>query len=406
MGFKGKFFSSKKSSDSSSPDGGSSSPQPNIFGSASRFEKKKVRSFREEPPLTSVSSGRRTTAKDPAKVQLQKKKEKEKEKEKEGENESDQKGKAAAKPSPTSGASFSPRKIWKGTGFKEGGTVAGSSLSPILASSLGLNRIKTRSGPLPQEAYRENRINGIGSSNLRREGSCSTSSSSATAMSSSSALLGAGKVSMKKNDARGLEKVPEAHASSWGDQERSQLDRTLPNGATLGTSIGMLLLPPYADYLYALSAVIMAGCRLPPSIQFKLLLLLGRPDIPFINKRERDPGLLSMRMSNQEEGECFIPWSVRSIEKDERLVNPSCVRATNGTREVCGQIKRDRSSLKLAACGSLLSRAFGAESIGAKQELVFGRETVRLDSFHLAPEILVSSISASNPASIHAATSS
>ncbi|PKU69987.1 probable serine/threonine protein kinase IREH1 isoform X1 [Dendrobium catenatum] len=230
MGFKGKFFSSKKSSDSSSPDGGSSSPRPNTFGSASRFEKKKVRSFREEPPLTSFSSGRRTTAKDLAKVQQQKKKEKEKE---EGGNESDQKGKAAVKPSSTSGASFSPRKIWKGTG-----KVTGSSLSPILASSLGLNRIKTRSGPLPQEVYRENRVTGIGSSNLRREGSCSTSSSSATAMSSSSALLGAGKVSMKKYDARGLKEVREAHVSSWADQERSQPDRTLPNGATLGASIG------------------------------------------------------------------------------------------------------------------------------------------------------------------------
>jgi hypothetical protein len=35
-----------------------------------------------------------------------------------------------------------------------GGGASAAALSPILASSLGLNRIKTRSGPLPQEGQR------------------------------------------------------------------------------------------------------------------------------------------------------------------------------------------------------------------------------------------------------------
>lgn len=48
---------------------------------------------------------------------------------------------------------------------------APSSVSPILASSLGLNRIKTRSGPLPQETFfgfRGDKGLGLGASNLSR----------------------------------------------------------------------------------------------------------------------------------------------------------------------------------------------------------------------------------------------
>lgn len=46
-----------------------------------------------------------------------------------------------------------------------------ASVSPILASSLGLNRIKTRSGPLPQESFfgfRGDKGSALGSSNLSR----------------------------------------------------------------------------------------------------------------------------------------------------------------------------------------------------------------------------------------------
>lgn len=47
-----------------------------------------------------------------------------------------------------------------------GGGASAAALSPILASSLGLNRIKTRSGPLPQEGQRM--AAALGSSNLSR----------------------------------------------------------------------------------------------------------------------------------------------------------------------------------------------------------------------------------------------
>ncbi|KAM2082843.1 hypothetical protein ACFX1T_036323 [Malus domestica] len=48
-----------------------------------------------------------------------------------------------------------------------------ASVSPILASSLALNKIKTRSGPLPQESlfgFRGNKGSTLGSSNLSRLG--------------------------------------------------------------------------------------------------------------------------------------------------------------------------------------------------------------------------------------------
>ncbi|KAM1138419.1 hypothetical protein ACFX13_037084 [Malus domestica] len=48
-----------------------------------------------------------------------------------------------------------------------------ASVSPILASSLALNKIKTRSGPLPQESlfgFRGNKGSALGSSNLSRLG--------------------------------------------------------------------------------------------------------------------------------------------------------------------------------------------------------------------------------------------
>ena len=55
----------------------------------------------------------------------------------------------------------------------EGRDSPSSSVSPILASSLGLNRIKTRSGPLPQESFfgfRSDRGSTLGASNLSRPG--------------------------------------------------------------------------------------------------------------------------------------------------------------------------------------------------------------------------------------------
>ncbi|XP_020099336.1 probable serine/threonine protein kinase IREH1 [Ananas comosus] len=112
-----------------------------------------------------------------------------------------------------------PAKLRKGAGGGKDGAAAaaaaannpaGAALSPILASSLGLNRIKTRSGPLPQEGIRgEHRISGLGSSNLSRGqadggGGCSTSSSSSAAG------------GMGKKDARGLGKVLEPR-TGWNE---------------------------------------------------------------------------------------------------------------------------------------------------------------------------------------------
>jgi hypothetical protein len=67
------------------------------------------------------------------------------------------------------------------------------SVSPILASSLGLNRIKTRSGPLPQEtffSFKGDKGSGVlGSSNLSRPSASSGDGGS----SSNSSSLGSGK---------------------------------------------------------------------------------------------------------------------------------------------------------------------------------------------------------------------
>ncbi|XP_029119205.1 probable serine/threonine protein kinase IREH1 isoform X1 [Elaeis guineensis] len=204
MVFKGRFFSSKKS-DSSSPDG-SNSPKTPTLASPNRSEKKKVKS---DPAV-----GRHTLIKDAVKQHQQKKKEDKKDKER------DSKGKqtaasASSKASPPAADLSAPAKIRSGAAAKDGGVAAASALSPILASSLGLNRIKTRSGPLPQEGFRgDHRISGLGCSNLSRgpvEGSCSTSSSA-----------GKGASGSTKKEGRGLEKVPESCATSWADHGGSR----------------------------------------------------------------------------------------------------------------------------------------------------------------------------------------
>ncbi|KAK8967334.1 Serine/threonine-protein kinase AtPK1/AtPK6 [Platanthera guangdongensis] len=161
-------------------------------------------------------------------MQRQKDKEKEKHKIKEKEKERDQKGKEVAKPSVPITTASAPAKILRGTGTKEVGASAGSFVSPML-SSHGLDRIKTRSGPLPHETFRENRVSGIGSSNLSRGGACSTSSSSASSVSVGSSIL-------KKKDSQGLEKVLESRVSSWADQRMNQFDQVLRNAAALETT--------------------------------------------------------------------------------------------------------------------------------------------------------------------------
>lgn len=220
MVFKGRFFSSKKSN-SSSPDG-SNSPKTPALESTSRSEKKKVKS--------DLAVGRHTLIKDAIKNHQQKEDKKDKE--------PDFKGKE------TAAALSPPAKLRKGAVAKDGGAAV-SSFSPILASSLGLNRIRTRSGPLPQERFRgDHRIPGLSSSNLSRghvEGGCSTSSSARKD--------GDGRV---KKDGMALDKVLESCASSWAEDggsrakewsaasQDAQLGRQSCNGEHSNVRIGKM----------------------------------------------------------------------------------------------------------------------------------------------------------------------
>ncbi|KAH9763390.1 putative serine/threonine protein kinase IREH1 [Citrus sinensis] len=134
MVFKNKlFFSSKKSSDSSSPDG-SNSPRSLRSNSPIRSDKKKPKSTtsKDETSTSSFSAVacRQTQVKD-------------------GVRKKEIKGKEII---PTTKTTTTPAKPSVSKLNKGGGEVP-SSVSPILASSLGLNRIKTRSGPLPQESF-------------------------------------------------------------------------------------------------------------------------------------------------------------------------------------------------------------------------------------------------------------
>ncbi|XP_042063880.1 probable serine/threonine protein kinase IREH1 isoform X1 [Salvia splendens] len=149
MVFKGRFFSSKKS-DTSSPDGSSNSPRS--FGSNSNSP---IRSDKKKSKDSSPASSAASTPKSAAKSLLKKK--------------APLKGKESPNPSKaTSSFSASPSQLRK---LEEAGP-ASLSVSPIVASSLGLNKIKTRSGPLPQESFfnfgsREKGVS-LGASNLSR----------------------------------------------------------------------------------------------------------------------------------------------------------------------------------------------------------------------------------------------
>ncbi|KAM0041335.1 putative protein kinase AGC-MAST family [Helianthus debilis subsp. tardiflorus] len=143
MVFKGRFFSSKKSSGTSSPE---SSDSPRSINSNSnspiRSEKKKPNSagspFRQTPVKDAASTSTPTSNR---KYQNQKKE-----------------SKTPVTTKPQSGAASSSKSV-------------PPAVSPILASSLGLNRIKTRSGPLPQESFLGfNRDSKVSSSNLSKAG--------------------------------------------------------------------------------------------------------------------------------------------------------------------------------------------------------------------------------------------
>lgn len=143
MVFKGRFFSSKKS-DPSSPDGSSNSPRSIGSNSPIRSDKKKAKSGSTSKDNSPITPSSISTFKDKKK---------------------DDKGKESPSPSPNS--TKNPVRI-----REPELTPTSVSVSPIVASSLGLNKIKTRSGPLPQESFfgyaSKDKGNSLGASNLSK----------------------------------------------------------------------------------------------------------------------------------------------------------------------------------------------------------------------------------------------
>ncbi|EOA29736.1 hypothetical protein CARUB_v10012823mg [Capsella rubella] len=144
MVFKNKLFFSSKKSGSSSPD---SSNSPRSVGSNSpiRSDKKKSKSAsKEEPPIpnpTSVTGFAAVGCKQTqVKGGLKKKDASSKGKQVSSDVQTHSIGKSNLSPS-SEPKKPPPAEAKEGPAF----------VSPIMASSLGLNRIKTRSGPLPQE---------------------------------------------------------------------------------------------------------------------------------------------------------------------------------------------------------------------------------------------------------------
>ncbi|XP_058227580.1 probable serine/threonine protein kinase IREH1 isoform X1 [Rhododendron vialii] len=183
MVFKGRFFSSKKS-DPSSPEGSNS---PRSLGSNSpstRSEKKKVKSTKNDPPpinstTNSTSTSTSTAVRFGAKQQQQQQSSSSVKKK---DNNKDVKGKESFEETTSQGPA--PH--------------SGLKVSPIVASSLGLNRIKTRSGPLPQESFFVFSKGQGGSSNLSKPPVASGAGDDATVAWSSSSLGSGSGVSRKK----------------------------------------------------------------------------------------------------------------------------------------------------------------------------------------------------------------
>ncbi|KAD4584073.1 hypothetical protein E3N88_21674 [Mikania micrantha] len=143
MVFKGRFFHSKKSSDISSPEGSNS---PRSTGSSSnspiKSDKKKAKSTgKDERHPTIGSSFRQIQVKDASNSASISK---DHSRSKDGV----QNIKITGKPSLGAGTSAGSSNL-----TRKGAAEVPATVSPILASSLGLNRIKTRSGPLPQETF-------------------------------------------------------------------------------------------------------------------------------------------------------------------------------------------------------------------------------------------------------------
>ncbi|XP_009408996.2 probable serine/threonine protein kinase IREH1 [Musa acuminata AAA Group] len=216
MVFKGRFFSSSKKSDSSSSPDGSNSPGGSTFGSPSTARSDKKKSKSNAAPA--AASPRHTLIKDAVEKHHLQHQQKKKDKDAKDSKGKDTAHASSPKPSPAAATAAadsgsSPAKLRKGAAVGKDGAGPAAALSPILVSSLGLNRIKTRSGPLPQEGLRgEHRMSGLGSSNLSR----TPGSASAYVSSTSMARTGVDSGGAKK-DGKTLDKVPESCTSSWAD---------------------------------------------------------------------------------------------------------------------------------------------------------------------------------------------
>ncbi|KAK4283385.1 hypothetical protein QN277_000338 [Acacia crassicarpa] len=191
MVFKGRFFSSKKS-DTSSPDGSSNnSPRSLGSNSPSRSDKKKVKSTAKDAHISSPSSSS-SNAVDGGRgrgVAAVRRKLQVKDGIKKDANERESQTRAESRlmsmsPSSVAELDSSTDSKSKKTAAVDGKEPSSSSVSPILASSLGLNRIKTRSGPLPQESFlgfRNDKGSTLGASNRSRLGGNGSSGSASGA---------------------------------------------------------------------------------------------------------------------------------------------------------------------------------------------------------------------------------
>ncbi|XP_016203432.1 probable serine/threonine protein kinase IREH1 [Arachis ipaensis] len=168
MVFKGRFFSSKKSDS----DGSSNSPRSLPSNSPSRSDKKKSKSLTPPAAAAAPVACRQTQVKDATT------KKKDAVKGKEGQAPPGGKDSASSLKSKKSLTAAVAAAAAAEGGVKDSTSPSSSSsvsVSPILASSLGLNRIKTRSGPLPQESFFGFRGDkgpaaALGASNLSRPG--------------------------------------------------------------------------------------------------------------------------------------------------------------------------------------------------------------------------------------------
>lgn len=227
MVFKGRFFSSKKS-DSSSPDG-SNSPRTPTRDSPSRSEKKKVKPSKDDASGGDGGAARQALIGDAGRRQPHQQQEQQLKKKEKGPKGKEPGGSLTAPAKLGGAASVAAAK--NRLAVAEAEPVVGSGMAasgsgafaPILASSLGLNRIKTRSGPLPMEGSGaggglrgDHRGSNLGPSNFSRgppEG-CSSSSAATTSSSTSSRAAGV-KSAAKKKGAGGPDKVTNTLRSSW-----------------------------------------------------------------------------------------------------------------------------------------------------------------------------------------------